>query len=577
MPTLAASRAFREGSTRLLDRTVSVPNTPGLQSVETTMIRRSTLPAAFAATTLLLANAVLANAARADTLVVCTEASPDTLSSGLSSANTSFDVAEQYADRLLEMEIGGSKLIPALAQSWEVSADGLRVTFKLRPGVKFQSNAAFKPTRDFNADDVVFTFNRMLDKSNRFNKVGGGNYPLFGALVEPGLKAVSKTDDMTVVFELKTPQAPLLSALSVQPFSIASAEYAAAMDKAGTPDQLDLAPLGTGPFQLVQYAKDSTVRFRAFPGFWGKDSGMPARAAKVDNLVFAITPDPAVRLAKLRANECQIVRYPNPADIGAMKAAPGVQVLESTIASVSYLAFKTDKKPMDDRRVREALSVAIDLDNLVAAVYQGTGTPAAALVSAALWGHNETLKPRAYDPARAKALLAEAGLPNGFAIDLWAIPVARAYMPNGRRAAEMIQADWAKIGVTAKIVTFEWGEYLRRARNGEGDATMLGGTWDYPDPSQMAVGFTCAQVATGRNPGHWCNTEYSDLITKASVVSDLAERTKLYVDAQKVFFDDVPAMLFAEARAFVATTDKVRGYKLHFFGGQPFGGVSLLP
>jgi dipeptide transport system substrate-binding protein len=254
-----------------------------------------------------------------------------------------------------------------------------------------------------------------------------------------------------------------------------------------------------------------------------------------------------------------------------------VKLLESTIASVSYLAFKTDKKPLDDRRVREALAVSIDLDNLVKAVYQGTGVPTASLVSAALWGHNDQLRPRQYDPARAKALLAEAGLDNGFAIDLWAIPVARAYMPNGRRAAEMIQADWAKIGVTAKIVTYEWGEYLRRARNGEGDATMLGGTWDYPDPSQMAVGFTCAQLATGRNPGHWCNKSYSDLVEKAAVVSDLADRTRLYVQAQQVFHDEVPAMLFADARAFVATRDNVRGYKLHFFGGQPFGGVSLAP
>jgi dipeptide transport system substrate-binding protein len=526
-----------------------------------------------AAAALLLA----AGRAEADTLVVCTEASPDSLSSALSTANTSFDVAEQYADRLVEMEIGGSKLVPALARSWDISEDGLRYTFRLRPGVRFQSNAAFKPSRDFNADDVVFSFNRMLDRTHRFNKVGGGNYPLFAALVEPGLKSVAKTDDMTVVFELKTPQAPLLSALSVQPFSIASAEYAAAMDKAGTPDQLDLNPIGTGPFQLVQYSKDSMVRFRAFAEFWGKAGGMPERAAKVDSMVFAITPDAAVRLAKLRANECQVVRYPNPADVGAMKATPGVKVLENTIASVSYLAFKADKKPFDDRRVREALAVSIDLDNLVRAVYQGTGTPTAALVSAALWGHSDSLRPRPYDPARARALLAEAGLAGGFAIDLWATPVARAYMPNGRRAAEMIQADWAKIGVTARIVTFEWGEYLRRARNGEGDATMLGGTWDYPDPSQLTVGFTCAQIATGRNVGHWCSQVYSDLIDRAATVSDVAERTKLYVEAQQVFFDEVPSMLFAEARAFVATRDNVRGYKLHFFGGQPFGGVSLAP
>ncbi|HEY0420941.1 MAG TPA: ABC transporter substrate-binding protein, partial [Acetobacteraceae bacterium] len=354
-------------------------------------------------------------------------------------------------------------------------------------------------------------------------------------------------------------------------------EYAAALHKAGTPDQIDLAPIGTGPFQLVQYAKDSLVRFRANPDFWGKTGGMPERAAKVDSLVFSITPDPAVRLAKLRANECQVVRYPNPADLDAMRALPNVRVLDSTIASLSYLAFRTDKKPFDDRRVREALAMAVDIDSLVRAVYQGTGTPANAMVPPALWGHNDALHRRPYDPEAARKLLAEAGYPNGFATDLWAIPVARAYMPDGRRAAEMIQADWAKIGVTAKIVTFEWGEYLRRARNGEGDVTMLGGTWDYPDPSQMAVGFTCENLTSGRNVPHWCNRTYSDLVARASVVPDTAERAKLYQQAQAVFHDDIPAMLFADARAFVATRDKVTGFKLHFLGGQPFGGVSLAP
>lgn len=518
--------------------------------------------------------AVIPAWARADTLVVCTEASPDTLNAALSTANTSFDVSEQIADRLVEMEAGGSAITPGLAESWTISGDGLRYTFKLRHGVKWQSNAVFKPTRDFDADDVLFTFGRMFDKASPYNKVSGGDYQMFGALVEPNLKSINKTDDYTVVLELKTPLAPLISTLSVQPFSISSAEYANAMLKAGTPGQIDTAPIGTGPFTLQHYQRDSSIRFHAFADFWGK-TAQPGRVAKVENLVFSINRDPAVRFAKLRANECQIARYPNPADLAAMKAAAGIVVQESTIASLSYLTFRTDQKPTDDKRVREALAMAIDLDGLVKAVYQGAGTPTAALVPPALWGHADTVKPRAYDPARAKVLLAEAGYPDGFAIDLWAIPVARAYMPDGRRAAEMIQADWSKIGVSAKIVTFEWGEYLRRMRNNESQAGMLGGTWDYPDPSQMMIGFTCGALKSGRNYPQWCNRTFSDLVERANIVTDPAARAKLYVEAQQVFFDEVPAMMFADARAFVGLRDDVHGFKLHFLGGQPFGGVSL--
>jgi dipeptide transport system substrate-binding protein len=512
----------------------------------------------------------------ADTLVVCTEASPDALNANLSTANTSFDVAEQVSDRLVEMEIGGSALKPGLAESWEISPDGLRYTFHLRHGVKWQSNAAFKPSRDFGADDVLFTFQRMLDKAHAWNKVGGGNYPMFAALVEPPLKAVTKADDYTVVFELKQPHAPLLATLSVQSFSITSAEYAATIERAGgSRDAYDLNPIGTGPFQLAQYQKDSLIRFRAFPEFWGAMGGQPERAAKVDQLVFTITPDASVRFAKLRAGECQVARYPNPADLDFMRSTPGVVVQEATIASVGYLSFKTDKKPFDDRRVREALATAVDLDSLVKAVWQGTGTPTASVVSPGMFGHTDALKPRQQDIARAKALLAEAGLAGGFTAELWALPVARAYQPNGRRAAEMIQSDWAKIGVTAKIVTFEWGEYLRRARGGEADTAMLGGTWDYPDPSQQLIGLTCEALNSGRNTPKWCNRAYSDLIAQANAITDTAARAKLYEQAQKVIFDEVPMMLFADSRAFVPVRSNVKGFKLHFFGGQPFGGVSI--
>ena len=486
--------------------------------------------------------------ARADVLAVCSEASPNALNSALSDSNTSFDVSEQIADRLVEMEPGGSKVVPALAESWTVSPDGMRITFRLRHGVPFQSSDKFKPTRDMNADDVVFSLTRMFDRSNSYYKVSGSTYTMFDDFVAPTLKSVSKVSGDTVALELKAPSASLLSALTVQSFSIWPAEYAAAMEKAGTPEQFDLAPLGTGPFQLVQYQKDSLIRFRAFRDFWGTKGGMPDRAAKVDQMVFAITPDAGVRFAKLQTNECQVLRYPNPSDLPTMRTTPHIVVPEAPVAAESMLSMRVDKKPFDDRRVREALVTAIDLDNLVKAVFQGSGVPTASMVPTALWGHNATLRPRPYDPARAKALLADAGYPNGFTTDLWAIPVARAYMPNGLRAAEMIQADWAKIGVNAHIVTFEWGELLRRRRAGEASVAEMGGTWDYPDPSELLIWGTCDAVANGSNVSHWCNRAFSDLVRKADEVSDQAARAKLYEQAQEIFHQEIPAMMFADVK-----------------------------
>ena len=193
----------------------------------------------------------------------------------------------------------------------------------------------------------------------------------------------------------------------------------------------------------------------------------------------------------------------------------------------------------------------------------------------ALWGHNADLRPRPYDPAHAKALLAEAGYPDGFSTAIWAIPVVRAYMPNGRRAAELIQADWAKIGVKATIVTYEWGEFLKRRRAGEADVTEMGGTWDDPDPSELLVWSTCGNIASGNNVAHWCNQQFSDLYAKADLVTDQAERAKLYQQAQQVFYNDIPGVMLADVRGFAAIRDSVQDFRLHFLGGQPFGGVSL--
>ena len=526
-----------------------------------------------------LALALRGPAARADTLVVCTEASPSTLNAMLSSANTVFDVAAQMYDSLVETKRGSSEIIPAVAQSWEVAPDRLSATFHHRRGIKFQSNARFTPTRDLDADDVVWSFHRMLDTDGPFYKVGGGGYDEWDSLLRDRVAGVVKLDDDTVRFDLKEPVAPLLGILSMPSFAIQSAEYAAALLKAGTPELIDTAPIGTGPFSFVRFLPGSEVRFRAFPGSWAKAAGLEDRTAKVDNLVFSITPDPAVRLAKLRANECQLARYPNPADFPSIRADPALTLLSAPLASMGYIAFRADKPPFDKQEVRQALAEAIDLKALVAAVFQGTGTPTGAMVSASLWGHDGTVQPHPYDPAAAKALLAKAGYPDGFSTQIWAIPVARAYMPNGRQAAELIQADWAKLGVKADIVSYEWGEYLRRVRSGEAPVGMLGGTWDYPDPSQMLYGYFACPDGKPRpgDFGHWCNAEYTDLVSRANVISDQAERSKLYVQAQEVFAREVPAVLFASTDAFVAARKNVAGFKVHVLGGTPYTGVSLQP
>jgi len=515
-------------------------------------------------------------AAAQSTLVACTEGSPDNLNPQFSGSNTTYDYAQQVYDRLVANEIGGSKLIPALAESWENSADGLTWTLHLRRGVKWHSNRHFTPTRDFNADDVIYTFDRMGNPDHPYHRIGGTGYGMYDNALKTRLDRIEKVDDYTVRFVLKVPIAAFLATLTVEPMSIMSAEYGQKMLAAKTPDLYNQQPIGTGAFQFVAFQRDSFVRFRAFPQHWAKQAGLTDRTAQVDNLVFAITPDPSVRLAKLRAGECHIARYPNPADLETIKADPNLTTLEVSGADYGFLAVNQAKKPFDDIRVRQAIEHAINYDALIDAVYRGTGRRAAALIPPALWGHNPDLKPRAYDPARAKALLAEAGLADGFSTTLWALPVTRGYMPNGRRAAEMIQADLAAVGIRASITTFEWGEYLRRARQGEHEIAMAGYIYDYPDPSQIILsGWTCAAVESGGNRAHWCNKEFNDLIEQANATSDQAKRAELYIRAQKIAYDDAATFLIANSSTFTPIRKEVVGYRVHVFGGQPFVGVSL--
>ncbi|MBC7704709.1 MAG: ABC transporter substrate-binding protein, partial [Rhodoferax sp.] len=340
--------------------------------------------------------------ASAKTLVYCSEGSPENFYPGINTTGTSFDANSQIYSRIVEFERGGTKIVPGLAERWTISPDGLVYTFYLRKGVKWHSNAAFKPTRDMNADDIVFAINRQWKEDSPYFKVTSPNHSYFNDMGMPKLiKSIDKVDQQTVQITLNKPEAPFLSDLAMEYAGIQSQEYAVTMLKAGTPERIDQEPIGTGPFQLVQYQKDALIRYKAFPQFYGGK-------AKIDNLVFAITPDASVRWAKLQKGECHVMPYPNPADVAAMKADPKFTVLEQPGLNVGYLAYNTTKKPFDDVRVRKAVNMAINKKAIVDAVYLGSGIPAINPLPPTIWSFNKNIKDDAYNPEAAKKMLADA-------------------------------------------------------------------------------------------------------------------------------------------------------------------------
>ncbi|MBV9984593.1 ABC transporter substrate-binding protein, partial [Bradyrhizobium sp.] len=257
---------------------------------------RSILLAAVCASTL-----VAAPAASAKTLVFCSEGSPENFYPGVNTTGTSFDASEPVYNRIVEFERGGTQVRPGLAEKWAISEDGTGYIFYLRKGVKWHSSKSFKPTRDFNADDVMFSIERQWKEDNPYFKVTSTNHSYFGDMAMPKLlKSVEKVDDYTIKVTLNQPEAPFLADLAMPFASIQSKEYADAMLKAGTPEKIDQDPIGTGPFYLVQYQKDAVIRYKAFPEFWGGK-------AKIDDLVYSITPDASVRWAKLQKGECDVM------------------------------------------------------------------------------------------------------------------------------------------------------------------------------------------------------------------------------------------------------------------------------
>lgn len=516
------------------------------------------------------ATVAMSAAVSAKTLVYCSEGSPEGFNPSLYTSGTTFDASSRHLfNKLVEFERGTTKIVPGLAESWHASTDGLLYTFRLRRGVKFHTTKNFTPTRDFNADDVLYSFERQHDPNHPYHKVSGGTYEYYQGMSMPSLiKDIVKIDDYTVQFVLNQPEAPFVANLAMDFASILSAEYADKMLAAGTPEKVDLEPVGTGPFQLVQYQKDAVIRYKAHPDYW-------AGKAAIDNLIFAITPDNSVRYQKLKAGECHVMPYPNPADIASMQSDPDINVLQQEGLNVGYLAFNVEHKPFDDKRVRQALNMAINKQAIIDAVFQGAGKAAKNPIPPTIWSYNEATKDYPYDPQAAKALLTEAGVSN-LKTNIWAMPVQRPYNPNARRMAEIIQADWAKVGVEAEIVSFEWGEYLKRSKNGEHDTVLLGWTGDNGDPDNfLYVLLGCDAADDGTNRARWCYRPFNDLLIKAKQTSDVAERTKLYEEAQVVFKEEAPWVTIAHSVVFMPVRKEVVGYRIDPFGGHVFYGVDL--
>jgi ABC-type transport system substrate-binding protein len=260
-----------------------------------------------------------------------------------------------------------------------------------------------------------------------------------------------------------------------------------------------------------------------------------------------------------------------------MEEDPNIELVQQPGLNVGYIAMNNDKEPFDNKLVRPAMNYAINRQEIIDAVYGSAGQVAKNPLPPTMWSYNDDIDPYPYDPAKARELLAEAGYPDGFSTDLWAMPVARPYNPNARRIAEIVQADLAEVGVEAEIVSYDWGTYLDRTDTGEHEMAMLGWTGDNGDPDNflfVLLSIPAAEVPAG-NIAFWRNEEFNDLIVQAKQTFDQAERDRLYREAQEIFHEDAPWVTLAHSVVTVPVRTNVKNFVIYPTGKRVFQRVWL--
>jgi peptide/nickel transport system substrate-binding protein len=430
---------------------------------------------------LMLAALLAVGAVAAQTLVYGLSGLPSSLDSVDSQDGNSLVVSGNITQTLVFFEPGSVELAPQLATSWEPNDDATSWTFELREGVTFHDGTAF------DAEAVKFNFDRwnIVDHPYAFREEGKTYVPwgwVFGGPAAEGgiLESVEVVDDTTVRFNMVQPTPFLPTLLAAIYFQIDSptAVMEAGADY-GTPG---VGSVGTGPFEFVEWREGEQVRVARYDGYWGD-------VALVDEVVFRGIAEPTARLAELQAGAIDIAVGLSSDDLATVESDPNLVVRTADAElNVGYLAMHQANSPFEDERVRRAVAHAIDREAIVDAFYAGLGVVADDHMPPSFFGHG-TPWPYEYDPEGARALLEEAGYPDGFSTELWYMPVSRPYYPAPQPIAEAMASYLADVGIDAQLMTEDWTTYLSRYDTGAYPMYMLGWNGDYADPDNFLTTF----------------------------------------------------------------------------------------
>lgn len=505
-----------------------------------------------------------------NSIIYCSEGAPEGFNPQLITSGVTVDAtSKQLYNQLITFSANDNTISPSVAKSWHVTQDNKRITFYLRKDIQFHQTEYFTPTRNLNADDVLFSFNRILDEEHAFHQISGGKYPFFQSVGFAELiDSIEKINDSTVRFNLIRADSSFLANLATDFSVILSKEYAEQLIKTNQLELLDTLPIGTGPFKLKEYRTSSFIRYTPHQQYWDTQTTL-------EQLIFDITPSNTGRLTKLLAGECDVVAYPIAHE--KIRKNPLLSLDEVTAFNIGYLGFNTARFPFNNKSVRQAVSFAINKQAILDTVYFGDAEAEAAttLLPPTSWAYDQSIPTIEYSIDKAKKILQEAGFVDELTIDLWAMPVQRSYNPDAITMAKLIQADLKKIGIKVNIVTYNWQEFLRRLALGEHQSVLIGWSADHPDPDNFFTPLlSCASAEAGNNRSFWCNDKFDDLIQEALTTTDINQRKTLYSQALQIAADELPLFPIAHSKRFQARSKKIKGKLLNSYGGIDFNGVT---
>ena len=510
-------------------------------------IRNLTRRAVLAATGALLAVGTLGGApAAAQTppgvLVVGQIAEPKALDPAAVTAVNDFRILMNIYDGLVRYKSGTLEVEPALATDWEISEDGTEYTFNLREGVSFHDGTPF------NAEAVVFNFERMLNEDHPYADTGP--FPL--AFFFSSVDTVEAVDDLTVKFTLSAPYAPFLSNLAYPTGLIVSP---AAVEQYGA--DFGRNPSGTGPFTFAEWRSNEAVVVEGNPDYWG---GAPSLQA----VIYRPITDANTRVAEMLAGGIDMMVEVPPTALGQFQGE-SFNVVEQAGPHVWFLILNAKEGPFADKAVRQAANYAINKEAIVNDVLEGTAEVAAGPTPPAFaWAYNEALEPYPYDPEKAKALLAEAGA-EGAELTFF-VTEGGSGMLDPIAMGTAIQADLNAVGFDTRIETYEWNTFLGEVNPGlEGKADMAEMAWMTNDPDTLpflALRSEAWPDKGGFNSGYYSNPEVDELLEKARVATDQDERATLYKQMQEIVQEDAPWVFVANWKQNAVTSDRVEGFEL---------------